>query len=690
MAKAVGLDAGEYEVKVVELDGSYRKPRLTKVNVERIAQKSASAADEQHASTEAESARHVLKDAAVSKEGVTLGFPCREAVLRTIRVPFTGADKIRKVIKFEAEGEIHSHNVDDMVVDFHTIAERDGETHTLVAAVPKQSLRTTLDALQKAGIEPETVDLDTMALFRIAEWAGAFEAGETGAAGAGGAGGAAGAEGGVGTRLLLDLGARSSRVLVVMGGRLTDMRALRIGADSIAQEIGVAKGLDLDTARDAVRHCLTTGSDYQVGSATGEEMDDEVVLGDDELWDQAAETKEPSEPSAPSEATASTAVAPPTLITHESVVAARDRYLEKLRRELVRFLTAVTDVGQIEQVWMTGGGSQLRGVDETLYGVFGCRPQPLTYMDRLQHNLDEDEARALEPRLAVAVGLALGPLGGVRGFNFRQEDLSFTRRFDRIKLPLAIACMLALFFLCFQGLKLRKELTNLERQFGYLVPGQETDTARPSGRSGRRAALATLPRFTGYLGRLVNERSENGAWAKQYLGDKDYGNVMGQLAKKPTFERIRHYHGYLEALTKNLAGGAGQIAGWELESGCAVLQELGEVFETHKESLGRVLVCQVEMRLPASKRGRTMEVKVAFRGPDFRTGQAALKTAFDNRIAAADSAFSSRDSGSEELFREGDGAYFTLKMEIKDKVPIRDIEQFKTPRDQKPQDQKPK
>jgi len=672
MAKAVGLDAGEYEVKVVELDGSYRKPRLTKVNVERIAQESTSAADVQHATTEAQSVRHLLKDASVSKEGVNLGFPCREAVLRTIRVPFTGADKIRKVIKFEAEGEIHSHNVDDMVVDFHTIAERDNETQVLVAAVPKQSLRTTLEALQKAGIEPETVDLDTMALFRIAEWAGVFETNGEKPESADlvfeGPDQPA--------RLVLDLGARSSRVLIVVGGQLTDMRALRIGADSVAQEICAAKGLDLETARDAVLHCLTAGTDFQIGSGDGSDMDDEVVLGDEELWES---DEEPTAPPTEKAAAESTALAPPTLITHESVVEARDRYLEKLRRELVRLLTAVADIGQIEQVWITGGGSQLPGVGEVLQGVFGCRPQPLAYMDRLQHNLDEDEARGLEPRLAVAVGLALGRMGGARGFDFRQEDLIFTRRFDRIKLPLAIACMLGLFFFCFQGLKLRKELTNLERQVGVTVPPKEPSRARPSGRQGRQTPLAALPRFTGYLGRLVNQRSENGAWAERYL-DKDYPRLMRQLDGKPVFERIRHYYSYLDVLTKRLAGGAGQIAGYELDSGCAVLQELAEIFENNKESLGRVLVCEVDMKIPAQSRGRTLTVKVAFRGPDFRTRQANLKSAFDDRMKDENSAFTSRDAGNEELFREGRGAYFTLKTKLKPKVPVRKITQAPKPK----------
>src|SRR5687768_12639451 len=127
MAKGVGLDIGGYEVKVVELDGSYKKPRLAKVSIDRA---ETSAGDDE-ASRAAETL-HVLKDAGIARENVCLAFPCREAVLRTITVPFTGEENIRKVIKFEVEGSIHSHNVDDMVVDFLTLDAQASQTKVLV------------------------------------------------------------------------------------------------------------------------------------------------------------------------------------------------------------------------------------------------------------------------------------------------------------------------------------------------------------------------------------------------------------------------------------------------------------------------------------------------------------------------------------------------------------------------------
>ncbi len=96
MARCVGLDAGEFEVKVVELDGSYRKPRLTKANVDRVSQLSSSASDPDHATAEASALQHAVKDAHVSKQNICLGFSSREALFRLLTIPFTGEDRIRR------------------------------------------------------------------------------------------------------------------------------------------------------------------------------------------------------------------------------------------------------------------------------------------------------------------------------------------------------------------------------------------------------------------------------------------------------------------------------------------------------------------------------------------------------------------------------------------------------------------
>ena len=238
--RSIGIDPGDHSIKVVELEGSYKKTRLSRVQV---ARSSVSTDPMVRAEAVAEAAR-AGKDDGMNGE-ITLGHPCREAVLRTLDLPFKGHDAIRKVVKSEIEGEIQSQSVDDMVVDFHEVGPgATGGTKILVASVPKAGLRTQIAALTAQKIEPETIDLDTMALWRAAHWAGAFAAADD----AKSAGAAA-----IPITAVVDIGARSTKVLLVESEQLVEMRTLRMGDAVVADEIARKLGRDVAVARDAVQ-----------------------------------------------------------------------------------------------------------------------------------------------------------------------------------------------------------------------------------------------------------------------------------------------------------------------------------------------------------------------------------------------------------------------------------------------------
>ena len=70
----------------------------------------------------AEAVRHAIKDGDMTDD-VTPRPPVPRGRAAHLELPFKGGDAIRKVVKSEVEGEIHSHSVDDMVVDFHEIGK---------------------------------------------------------------------------------------------------------------------------------------------------------------------------------------------------------------------------------------------------------------------------------------------------------------------------------------------------------------------------------------------------------------------------------------------------------------------------------------------------------------------------------------------------------------------------------------
>ncbi len=646
MAKGVGLDAGEFEVKVVELDGSYRKPRLTKVSVDRVAQHSTMSSDPDHATSEATALQHAVKAGHFSTQNVCLGFPSREALFRQLHVPFTGEDRIRKVIKFEAEGEIHGQSVDDMVIDFHIVEELGDETRVLVAGVPKQPLRMTLTALEKVGIEPERVDLDMMGLYRVADWCGALTANSP-AQGADDGDGELAVEG-ARSRVVVDFGARAVRVLVVTNGHLLDMRAIPLGSDSMAEDISTRFDISIDEAREATVYSLSTGEDHVVSASEILDVDES---NDDEEESEARNLPQETK-----------------IISFAAVDAARDRFVQRLRREFMRFLVAVKGVGTIEATFTTGAGSLMPGIHDLLADVFGCDPEPLSYVHLLSHKLSEEDADYMEPRIAVAVGLALGHMNGVKGFNFRQEDLSFTRGFDRIKLPLAIACMLALFYLFFYGVGLRKQLQAKERMFGYAVPktAKASSTRRESGKR-----VTNYMQFTGYLTYLVNE----GTWPERNMSHNEYRTMVNKLAEQPTFKRIVWYRNELNNYLKKVQTEGQFEPSLALDSSVAVLQQFAGVIASVEKSLGRFYIGEIGLKLPAASRGRHLSFKVFFRGEQFRERNVLLKNAFLKIFEDKDSAFKDWVKAPKERPTVGDdlGAFVDYAIELRAEVPVKKL-----------------
>ncbi len=633
MVRSIGIDPGDHTVKVVELDGSYRKTRLLRVHavplpfVQDVAARAAAVG----AAAEEAIGQGMRGD-------VTVGHPCREAVLRSIELPFKGHDAIRKVIKAEIEGEIHSHVVDDMIVDFHEVGPGTaGGTRVLVASVPKEGLRIQLDALTDSGIEAETVDLDTMALWRAAHWAGAFEAEEDDAA-------AAESAGGDPVTAVVDLGARSVKVLLVEGEQLVDMRALRIGDDAVTDEIARRTGMAPDRAREAVRECLSSGRD-------------QVVEVEDALPAPAggAATGEGAVPTP--------AVLRKVTVACADVEAAQTGFLQRVARELTRYLTACGKSSRIRALWITGGAANAPGMKEMLGEVFGVESKPLDLLSKLNHDLDDDVVADLGPRLAVAIGLALAKFGGPEGMQLRQEDLVVTRGFERIKFPLAICCLVGWLALFVHGNKRAAELRNLELRIGSTY----VDRSKPN------APIVFHGMVNRVLGTKWFEDKQHFSWARDRNKDYVYKDLVAELDSVDVHRRLQLIHDKLKLVADQKQKESGIYEDVSLESGLAVLVRYSEMLKSVHDALGRYLVPKLDLNMkPGSRR---LEFTIAFRGDDFRPRMATLQQAIEAEYARPDSPFekppANRDGMPETKFSDSEqsgvpGAYFRVTMPIKD------------------------
>ena len=625
--RTIGIDPGDHAVKVVELDGSYKKTRLVHAGMAVVPAEDAAA----RPAAKARAIVEVMGDGARGE--VHLAHPCREAVLRPLELPFKGREAIRKVVKAEIEGEIQSQSVDDMVVDFHEIGPgQSGGTKLLVAAVPKQGLRSILSALAVHKIEPEQIDLDNMALWRVAHWAGAF------------AKDAGGGDLAASVTAVVDLGAHSVNVILVEGEHLVEMRVVRIGDGVVADEIARKYGLDNDAARAVVQACISSGADQRL----------EVAAAVPAVAPKAAD----DDVAAP----AVTAPARVVVVKHAEVEAAHVACLQRIARELTRFLTASGRADRIGAVWATGGTCRTPGTLEMLTAVFGVEARELDLLANLQHDLTPEQATEYGPRLAIALGMALGPLGGPSGFELRQEDLLLTRGFERIKFPLAITCMIALLALFVHWNLRRAQLRNLEIEVGLEYIDKKKPTALPIFYGMLNAVFATPWFDNPQQFRLVKQ-------GKDYV----YKDLVAELVAAPVHRRLTIVRDRLREVADQKQRESGIYEDVSLESGLAVLVRWSELLRGVEKDLGRYLVTKVDLTMKAPN--RRLEFSIAFRGEDFRLRRSALQRAIDAELERADSPFEkpkrAEEGKSEEPFRDSketgvDGAFFRVVLHVKE------------------------
>lgn len=642
MVRSIGIDQGDREVSIVELDGSYRKTRLLKVSSEFIGSSEVAS----RPSMIAEAVRGAIDSG--MKGSLTLGYPCREAVLRTIELPFKGSDSIKKVVKSEIEGEIFTHSVDDMVVDFHEIGpSSSGGTKVMVASVPKVGLRDQLEAFDSQRVDPEQIDLDTMALWRVADWCGAFESDD----GAGEVADEAADAGIKPVHAVVDLGARSVKVILTEGSHLVEMRVLRFGDSAVAEQVARAHSLDFEQSRLACAESLRTGQDVTVEGA-----DDLLALADD---DDSQEGQEGPDASA-EKTTAVTTTASSELVTHQEIDEANAKYLQRLSRELTRFLTASGTASRIRSLWISGPASRGNGVAKELEAVFGVAAQELDVLSRMTHDLDDDEAAERSPGLAIAVGLALGCFGGPEGFQLRQEDLVQSGGFDRVKFPLAIACMAALLAIfVFANQKLTK-LKVLELEIGLT----HNDPDRPDAASFH-GQLNTL-----FQGRWFQDKTYFAVTrGKQVV--YAYRDLVKDLKSRPVAGRVRFVRDKLRQVAAQKQKESGVYEDIALESGLAVLVRWAEVLKGIEPDLGRYLVATVDLDM----KSRKLEFTASLRGEDFRARQSVIERAFTLEMGKPDSPFRMPErgafAGTTTLFKDSSatmvaGAHVKFVVDIKE------------------------
>ena len=213
MAKIVGLDIGTRTIAGAVFDGNARRFRLSDFFVAEVPGiNGAAAAGEEMvppASVE-EVIQKLLAERNLEGADVVAAIDAKDCIIREIPVPFTKDEHIKKTILSEAENHFQTFDIEDVILEFFKVEEMGDKSRVLIAAVKKATVRERLEVLKQAGVDPVAVDLDAAALFNAYALTPTFDPERT--------------------TLLVDMGATSTKVLLVEKGQLKKVRSIRMNS----------------------------------------------------------------------------------------------------------------------------------------------------------------------------------------------------------------------------------------------------------------------------------------------------------------------------------------------------------------------------------------------------------------------------------------------------------------------------
>ncbi|MCW2671715.1 MAG: type pilus assembly protein PilM [Frankiales bacterium] len=243
-SRVVGLDIGTSGVRAAEL--TLGKGGATLERFGQVALPVGAVRDGEVADSDAVAAaiRQLWTQAKFSTKKVVVGVANQKVVVRQVDLPWMADGELRKALAFQVQDYVPMP-VEQAILDFHRLEEFTNESgarmlRVLLVAAARDMVGSAIDAVQKAGLQPQMVDLTSFAVLRslVGLEQGGLEP--------------------TGAEALVDVGAqvtnivihqggvpRFVRILLMGGGDITDALAERLGvpaeqAEAIKQESGMA------------------------------------------------------------------------------------------------------------------------------------------------------------------------------------------------------------------------------------------------------------------------------------------------------------------------------------------------------------------------------------------------------------------------------------------------------------------
>jgi Tfp pilus assembly PilM family ATPase len=434
MASQLALDFSRHRLRAVEIDGHAKSPKIKSFVAGDVAPPPAPAPGEGQGAGQvapqwrySDAAKALFEQRRLVRDPAAIALSSIDCTFRDLELPFSGADQIDKVIKFEAENQLQLVDIDSVVVTYHLLdADGRGGSRLLVAACTKEQIGHVLADLAPVGVDPHFADLHLCALYTALKFTGYFAPPEGPAADAPPDTVVEGE-----TLLAIECDHDVTHLLVARGDQLVGARAIRLGLASRT----VAPAGEAEAAPEpAEQEAHDDGESFVVVDDIGDEA---PALGHGR--------RVPSD------------------------------YFERLRREIQRTLFKLGPTGdRVKRVLLLGPASASEAFRAHLEQDLRMPVEAAKVFDRVDHNLDEEELKHANAEGTAALGVALRLVGydGGSRVDFRQEQVRYARRFDQVKVALsclAIAAFVLVALACIERGKQMNVKTESLRQGIYAI-----------------------------------------------------------------------------------------------------------------------------------------------------------------------------------------------------------------------------
>jgi len=262
---AIGLDIGTSVVRAVEL--SYGRAGITLERLGQVVLPLDVVSDGEVFEPEAliDCVRHLWRAAGFSHHKVVLGMANQRVIVRRVDLPWMEAAELRSSLAFHVADYLPME-VADSVLDFFPFAETTGpdgarQLSGLLVAASKASVLSNVNAVERAGMSVQSVDLTSFAVLRAM-------------------GRQQGPE--VVTEALVEIGARITNIVVHEGGVPLFVRILPMGGQDVTDAVVHALGVPVAEA-EAMKQQIawadtaaTKGLLEQTVNRTAQDFVDEV------------------------------------------------------------------------------------------------------------------------------------------------------------------------------------------------------------------------------------------------------------------------------------------------------------------------------------------------------------------------------------------------------------------------------